>query len=296
MGQTIAEKILSAKSGRRVTAGELCLARVDFAFAQDGTAPLAIEAFRKLGGVRLAAPDRTAFFIDHSAPSPNLGVSNLHQMMRRFAAETGLRLFEAGEGVCHILVSEAGLVKCGDLLIGADSHTPTSGALNVFATGVGSTDLAATIMTGQLWLKVPETIRIELNGRLKSGVCAKDVSLFLIKTLTASGANYRALEPVGPVVKELSVDGRFTIANLAMESGAKTCLFEADEKTFQWLAGHGVDPKELQPVQADPDADCRRLAFDLSELVPQLAVPHQVDQVVPVSERAGLKIDQAFLG
>ncbi|MFH2068615.1 MAG: 3-isopropylmalate dehydratase large subunit [Candidatus Omnitrophota bacterium] len=296
MGQTIAEKILSAKSGRKVFAGELCLAEVDFAFAQDGTAPLAIEAFQKMSGKAVSSPDRTAFFIDHSAPSPNLGVSNLHQMMRRFAAEKGIRFYEAGTGVCHILISEEGFVKCGALIVGADSHTPTSGALNAFATGVGSTDLAATIISGKLWFKVPETIRIQLSGRLPEGTYAKDAALFLIKSLTASGGNYKSLEPFGPVVDELSVDGRFTIANLAMEAGAKACIFRADEKTFQWLGAHGLSRDECRPVSSDPDAAFAGISFDLSELPPQIAVPHKVDNVCPVGDKAGLKINQAFIG
>lgn len=296
MGQTIAEKILSAKSGRKVFAGELCLAEVDFAFAQDGTAPLAIEAFQKMSGEGVSSSDRTAFFIDHSAPSPNLGVSNLHQMMRRFAAEKGIRLYEAGSGVCHILISEEGFVKCGGLIVGADSHTPTSGALNAFATGVGSTDLAATIISGKLWFKVPETIRIQLSGKLPAGTYAKDVALFLIKNLTAGGGNYKSLEPFGPGAKELSLDGRFTIANLAMESGAKTCIFEADEKTFQWLSVHGVSRDECRPVSSDPDAAFTGISFDLSELPPQVAFPHKVDNVCPVMEKSGVKINQAFIG
>jgi 3-isopropylmalate/(R)-2-methylmalate dehydratase large subunit len=296
MGQTIAEKILSAKSSRKVFAGELCLAEVDFAFAQDGTAPLAIEAFRKMSGKGVSNPDRTAFFIDHSAPSPNLGVSNLHQMMRRFAAEKGIRFYEAGTGVCHILISEEGFVKCGGLIVGADSHTPTSGALNAFATGVGSTDLAATLISGKLWFKVPETIRIHLSGRLPEGTYAKDAALFLIKTLTAGGGNYKNLEPFGPVVEELSLDGRFTIANLAMEAGAKTCIFEADEKTFQWLSAHGVSRDECRPVSSDSDAAFTGISLDLSELTPQVAVPHTVDNVCPVREKAGKKINQAFIG
>ena len=296
MGQTIAEKILSAKSGGKVFAGELCLAEVDFAFAQDGTAPLAIEAFQKMSGEKVARPDRTAFFIDHSAPSPNLGVSNLHRMMRFFAAENGIRFYEAGNGVCHILISEEGFVKCGGLIVGADSHTPTSGALNAFATGVGSTDLAATIISGKLWFKVPETIRLRLSGRLPEGTYAKDAALFLIKKLTAGGANYKSLEPVGPVAGELSIDGRFTIANLAMEAGAKTCIFESDEKTFQWLNAHGVSREECRPVFSDPDAAFEELSFDLSELPPQVAAPHKVDNVYPVTDKSGIKVSQAFIG
>jgi len=296
MGQTIAEKILSAKSNQKVTAGEICLAKVDFAFAQDGTAPLAIEAFKNLGGEKVLFPERSAFFIDHSAPSPNLGVSRMHQMMRRFAGEQGVRLYEAGSGVCHILISEEGFVRCGGLLVGADSHTPTSGALNAFATGVGSTDLAAVLITGQLWFKVPETIRITLNGKLSEKVYAKDVALFMIKKLTASGANYKSLEPTGPVVSGFSIESRFTIANLAMEAGAKTCLFEPDEKTFAWLEEHNVAKKDYQPVFSDPDAERKDLVFDLSELEPQVSAPHQVDNVYPVTEKAGIKIDQAFIG
>ena len=296
MGQTIAEKILSAKSGGKVFAGELCLAEVDFAFAQDGTAPLAIESFEKMAGKRVAHPEKTAFFIDHSAPSPNMGVSNLHRMMREFSARYGIRLYEAGSGVCHILVSEEGFVRCGGLIIGADSHTPTSGALNAFATGVGSTDLAAGLISGRLWFKVPETIRIALNGRLPGNTSAKDASLFIIRKMTASGANYKSLEPFGPVADNFSMDGRFTMANLAMEAGAKTCIFEADKKTFDWLGQYGLSGNDCSPVPSDPDAECTTIQFELSELTPQIAAPHKVDNVCPVTEKAGIKINQAFLG
>ncbi len=296
MGQTIAEKILSAKSGREVRAGEICLAEVDFLFAQDGTAPLAIEAFERMGGTKVAFPERVAFFIDHNAPSPNAGVANLHKMMRKFSQQHGIKLYEGGSGVCHILVAEEGFVKCGGLIIGADSHTPTNGALNAFATGVGSTDLAASLISGRLWFKVPETIRLNLSGRLPKGTYAKDVALFIVGKLTASGANYKCLEPFGPVVDSLSVESRFTIANLAVEAGAKACILGADEKTFDWLARHKVSKEECKPVSSDSDAECPTLAFDLSELSPLIAAPHKVDNIFPVTEKAGIKINQALLG
>ena len=199
MKQTIAEKILSGHSGKRVTAGDICIADVDLIMAQDGTAPLAIKAFEKMEGKNVKHPENVVFVIDHNSPSPNIGVSQLHQLMRNFVKKQGINFSDVGNGVCHIVLPENGYVKPGGLIIGADSHTPTYGALNSFAVGMGSTDIAAGLYTGKLWFRVPETIKIILKGKLPQGVFAKDVALFLIGKLRADGANYKMIELKGEI-------------------------------------------------------------------------------------------------
>ncbi|MDI6874851.1 3-isopropylmalate dehydratase large subunit [Candidatus Solincola sp.] len=295
MGLTITEKIFSAHLGREVRAGELVVAEVDFMMGQDGTSPLAIRAFEEMGGRRVRHPSRVVLVIDHSAPSPLEGVSNLHAMMRRFAAEQGVGLYDVGCGVCHCLLPEQGHVVPGDIVVGADSHTTTYGAINVFSTGVGSTDLAAAMLSGSLWFKVPETLRLELRGTLKPGVYSKDVALFLAGKLTADGATYLAVEYGGEIVSSLSVEARFTLSNMAVEMGAKAGLMEADEKVMKWLSGRAS--RAPRPASPDPDASYREvLEFDLSDLGPQVAVPHRVDSVKPVEEVEGIPIQEAVIG
>lgn len=295
MGKTIAEKILSRASGTDAHAGDLVVADVDFIMGQDGTSPLAIKAFQAMNGSRVADPERVAMVIDHSAPSPNEGVSALHALMRQFAREQGIRFYDIGEGVCHQLMPERGNVVPGDLVVGADSHTTTYGALNVFSTGVGSTDLAAAMLTGKLWFKVPETYRLVCRGRLPRGVYAKDLILHLAGRLTADGATYLALEFAGEVIDELSVEGRFTLSNMAVEVGAKAGLMAADAKTLAWVAEHSA--RTPRPANPDPDAVyAHELEIDVEGLVPQVAKPHTVDNVVPVTEVEGTPIHQAVLG
>lgn len=297
MGQTIIEKILSRASGKKATAGEIVVAKVDYVMAQDGTAPLAIQSFERMEGKRVFDPERVHFVIDHSAPSPTEGISNLHKLMRDFAREHGCRLYDIGDGVCHQVMVESGKVGPGCVVVGADSHTCTYGALNAFATGVGSTDLAAALISGHMWFKVPETLRIVCHGILPRGVYAKDLILYLIGDLTADGATYMAVEYTGEAISALSQEGRFTVANMAVEMGAKAGLMEADEKTLAWIAVHGGKPEDFTPVAPDPDAVYAAVReYDVSTLEPQVAKPHRVDNVAPLSSVAGLKIDQAFIG
>lgn len=295
MGQTIIEKILSSHSGKSVQAGEIVVAQVDYIMGQDGTAPLAIRSFNEMGGKAVFDREKVAFVIDHSAPSPNEGVSALHKLMREFAREKGFRLYDVGEGVCHQLIPESGQVGPGSLVIGADSHTCTYGALNAFSTGVGSTDLAGAIISGRMWFKVPETIKFVCHGVLPAGVYAKDLILYLIGSVTADGATYMAAEYTGEAIRALSQEGRFTVANMAIEMGAKAGLMEADEKTFAWL--RRFTGNKFTPVTADPDAVYTRVVeYNVSALEPQVALPHQVDNVVPVGEAAGTPVQQAVLG
>ena len=295
MGKTIIEKILSAHSGQECTAGDIVVAQVDFVMGQDGTSPLAIRAFENMDGKELFNPDKVALVIDHSSPSPLEGVSALHKLMREFAKSKGCRMYDIGEGVCHQLIPESGKVGPGSLVIGADSHTCTYGALNAFSTGVGSTDLAGGLISGKMWFKVPETVKFVCNGTLPKGIYAKDLILYLMGQVTADGCTYMAAEYTGEAITDLSMEGRFTVSNMAIEMGAKAGLMEADHKTFEWLKQH--TDRQFQAVASDPDARYQRvLEFDVSQLEPQVAKPHRVDNVSPISEVLGTPVQQAVIG
>lgn len=295
MGRTIIEKILSAKSGQEAYAGDIVVAAVDYLMGQDGTAPLAIRAFNDMGGTAVFDRRRVAFVIDHSAPSPNEGVSALHKLMREFAGNCGFCLHDIGKGVCHQVLPESGEIGPGCLVIGADSHTCTYGALNAFSTGVGSTDLAGGMISGQMWFKVPETIKFVCNGILPAGVYSKDLILHIIGDVTADGATYMSTEYVGEAIGSMSQEARFTMSNMAIEMGAKAGLMEADEKTFAWLGR--FTGREFTPVTADHDAVYAQvLEYDVAKLEPQVARPHRVDNVAPVSSEAGKTIHQAVIG
>ncbi|RLE08123.1 3-isopropylmalate dehydratase large subunit, partial [Candidatus Aerophobetes bacterium] len=295
MGKTIAEKILSSHSGKDARAGEIVVCDVDFAMAQDGTAPLTIRVFQRMGKKKVFDGKKLALFIDHSAPSPNKEVSSLHSLMRNFAKEQRIRLYDIGEGVCHVVGPEEGWIVAGDLVVGADSHTCTYGALNAFSTGVGSTDLAAVFSSGKLWLRVPESIRIVCRGKLPPGVYAKDLALYLIGKLSSRGATYKCIEFEGEAISNLSIEARFTLSNMAMEAGAKAGIMRGDEKTEKWLKGHSR--RKFRFVEPDEDAFYEKvLEYDVSHLTPQVARPHTVDNVVPIDEVEGVSIQQAFLG
>ncbi|MCM8761776.1 MAG: 3-isopropylmalate dehydratase large subunit [Candidatus Omnitrophica bacterium] len=295
MGQTIAEKIISSHSGKKVFAGEIVLAKVDFLMAQDGTAPLVIKAFEQFGTDKVFNPGKAAFVIDHNSPSQSQGVSALHKMMRDFSKRYGIKLFDIGEGVCHILLPENGLVSCGNLVLGADSHTPTYGALNVMSCGVGSTDLAIALLTGSQWFKVPQTIKIVIKGKKPIGVYGKDIALYIVKALTAEGATYKSVEITGPAIKNISMSERFTLCNLMTEVGAKCGIMVADKKTEQWLKQHNI--KRYTPVFPDRDAVYEReVEIDISKLSPQVAKPHTVDNVENIEYVKGIEIQQAFIG
>jgi 3-isopropylmalate/(R)-2-methylmalate dehydratase large subunit len=288
MKQTISEKILSRHANKPVKAGDIAIVRVDGVMATDATAPFAIKAFRQMGGKKLWDSERVSLIIDHASPAPNETVANLHKLMRDFSAEMGCRLYDIGEGICHQLMVENAHVKPGDLFLGADSHSPTYGALNAFGTGVGSTDLAATMLTGKTWLKVPKTIKITLNGEMKKGVTAKDVVLFLVKQLGSEGANYQAVEFTGETVKSMTLASRMVLANMSSEMGAKAGLVDPS----------GLElPYEFEPTFPDSDAEyVRELTFDVSSLRPQIAKPHSPEYVVAIDDVLGTKIHYAFIG
>ncbi len=271
------------------------MADVDFVMGQDGTSPLAIRALENMGVHTVFDPDKVALVMDHSSPSPIEGVSALHTMMREFGKKTGATIYDVGEGVCHQLIPENGHVVPGDLMVGCDSHTCTYGALNVFSTGVGSTDGAAAMASGKLWFKVPETMKVTYAGELQPGVFSKDLILFLAGQIGVDGATYEAIEFDGPVIDALSIDARLTISNMAIEVGAKAGLMKADEKTLRWFEGRGT--KVPQPQEPDSDAVYREhLTFDVSTIGPQIAKPHAVDNVSPIEELVGTPIAEGVLG
>ena len=295
MGSTIAEKILSNHGHKPLKAGDVAVCDVDFCFGQDGTSSIIIDSFKKLGVDQAFDASKFCMIIDHSAPSPNMGVSEIHKKMRDFAKELNVGLYDVGCGVCHQLIPQKGHVTCGDLVLGADSHTCTYGAINVFSTGVGSTDLAITLAGGKNWFKVPETIKVVVKGKLPKGVYSKDIILHIIKDIGSNGATYKSIEFYGQAITALSVDARLTISNMAVEMGAKAGLMEADDKVLKWVSERSKKP--AKPVKADIDARYTAVKeYDILGLVPQVAKPHAVDNVSDVGELAETKIDQAFVG
>lgn len=295
MGQTIAEKIISKHAGYDVKAGELCIAKVDVAAVQDGTGPLMVQEFKKLGKEKPANPERCILFIDHASPSPRKELSNTHVVLREFAKETGAILSETGCGVCHQRLVES-YVNPGEILVGADSHTCTSGALGAFATGMGSTDVAVSMALGKTWMKVPATFKIIVNGEFKKGVYAKDLILHLIGLIGADGATYKALEFHGSTIENMSMADRFTLANMAVEAGAKAGLFVTDEKTKAYLKQQGREEKFVE-IKPDPDAIYEQIIeIDATKLVPTVSCPHTVDNTKPAKDLKDVKINQVFIG
>ncbi len=294
-GKTISEKILSAKSGEDARAGDVVVCRVDCALGTDGSAPMAIDYFEAMGGERIRDPRQIVFALDHYAPAPSRNTAALHQRMREFAALHGVALFEVGEGIGHQLIVESGRAVPGSLVVGADSHAVTYGALNAFATGIGSSDLAAIMIGGRIWLRVPESIKITLTGRLPAGVYPKDAALSLAGRLGSDGATYQALEFGGPGLPGLDLEDRLVLSNFAVEMGAKNGIFPADEGTFAYLHGRTATP--FAPVTPDADARySREISLELDALAPQVALPHRVDRVTTLADAAGTPVQMVYLG
>ena len=297
MSHTLAGKVLGRAAGKEVRPGEIVVVPVDLAFAHDGTLPLAIQQMEKeLGTRKVFDPAKVAVFCDHASPSPSEKVSNVHIFMRKFAEENGIRQFyENGDGICHQLVAELYAAPC-KVIIGADSHTCTHGALGAFATGMGSTDTAVAMAFGKTWLRVPESHAYVLDGALKFPVASKDAILRIIGDIGADGATYASMEFLGEAVARMSMASRMTMANMAVEAGGKAGMCAADGTTRQFLADHGrkAEFRELSP---DPGASyAREYRLDCSDLEPLVAAPHRVDNVKPVVELAGTPIQQACLG
>jgi 3-isopropylmalate/(R)-2-methylmalate dehydratase large subunit len=275
MGQTLAQKVLARKAGlKQVEPGQIVTVQPDKLLTHDNTAAIA-KIFREIGVERVARPESSVVVLDHVVPAANF--------------------YDVGEGICHQVMPEKGHALPGSLIVGSDSHTPTHGAFGAFAAGIGRTEAAAVMATGEIWLMVPHSFRVVVKGQLPRGVYAKDVVLHIIGDLGADGADYRSVEFAGPVVEEMSVASRMVLCNMAAEMGAKAGVVEPDEKTRSWLQGRTDLP--LEEVSADPDAAYERvMEYDVSELAPQVARPHTVDNVVPLTEVAGTRIDQAFIG
>jgi 3-isopropylmalate/(R)-2-methylmalate dehydratase large subunit len=294
-GKTISEKILSARSGTDARAGEVVVCKVDCALGTDGSTPMAIDYFDAMGGKKVFDAQRIVFALDHYAPAPNRATAQLHQRMREFAATHGIKLWDVGEGIGHQLIVESGRAVPGSLVVGADSHAVTYGALNCFGTGIGSSDLAAIMISGRIWLRIPETIRVTLTGELPRDVYPKDIALHLAKELGADGASYQALEYRGPAVSSLDLEDRLVLSNLTVEMGGKNGAFAADKRTFDYLSGRNA--ASFEPVNSDADAKyVREIKIALDKLTPRIALPHLVDQVVPVHGAAGTKVQMVYLG
>ena len=295
MGMTLSEKILSEHAGKEVRAGEIAVVQVNLAYAQDGTGPLAVRKIQEMGFMEVFNPTKTLFFFDHASPSPKFELSNDHTFMRDFAGRTGCRISDVGYGISHQVVAERE-VKPGDVVIGADSHTCTGGALGAFATGAGSTDVAVAMALGKIWLRVPETIRVVVKGELPAGVYGKDIILHLIGKIGAGGATYKALEFAGDTIEHLEMAGRMTIANMAVEAGAKVGIFSSDEITRDWLNRMGR-PGDFRELASDLDAIYEKtIEIDARALIPTIACPHQVDNTRTIDEIGEVKVDQVYLG
>jgi len=298
MSMTITEKILALHSGRKnVAPGDLIEARVDLALAHDVTGPIAIRMFHETGAGQVFDREKVVLVADHFVPNKDIASAEQVKVLREFARTQQLvHYFEGGEaGVCHVLLPEKGLVAPGQVIIGADSHTCTYGALGAFSTGVGSTDLAAVMATGEIWLRVPPTIAITYTGKRRPWVCGKDLILKTIGILGVDGARYSALEYRGDAVRELPMYQRFTMANMAIEAGAKNGIMEADETTLNWLSGRSA----FEPLilKSDPDASFeKQLTIDVNGLEPQIAFPSSPDNVKPLSRAGDIALDQVFIG
>jgi 3-isopropylmalate/(R)-2-methylmalate dehydratase large subunit len=295
MPKTLAEKILSEKSGTDAKAGDIVIAKVDLAFVQDTTGPLTVRQFQTSGMGKLANAKKTILFIDHAAPSPNANLSNDHIFLRDFVGKSGCLLSDAGEGVCHQRVAEE-YARPGDVIAGADSHTVTAGGLGAFATGMGSSDVAVAMGLGKNWFRVPETFKIDVTGSFQKGVYPKDLILHLIGLIGADGATYKSLEFSGSAIKKMSMSGRFTIANMAVEAGAKVGLFASDETTHEYLKAQGRG-KDYKALEADADATYEKvIKIKANELEPTVSKPHTVDNTALAKDLKGIKIQQVVIG
>jgi len=295
VGKTIVEKIISKHLGEEVKAGDFCVVPVDMLMCHDSTGPFAIKAFKEFEKDRIWDPTKVVFVLDHATPSPNERVSGLHDMLRSFAKEQGIQLFDVGEGICHQLVLEKGLVLPGDIALGTDSHTCTYGAVGAFSFGIGSTDASGVLLTGKLWLKVPHTIKLAIDNKLQQGVYPKDLILHIIGLLKADGADYLCIEFAGDCIDDMSMGERMTLCNMAIEAGAKGGIVAPDAKTLEWVRNRSS--RSFVPQKSDEDAyfiDVLRI--DAAKLEPQVAFPHTVDNVHPITEAIGTPIQQVFIG
>ncbi len=298
MGMTISEKILASHAGRdKVVPDELLFAKLDMIMGTDVTVPLSVSVFNEVGATKVFDPEKIALVNDHFVPAKDVSAAELSKTMREFAERFRIsNYFEVGRsGLCHCIVPETGLVKPGDLIIGADSHTCTYGALGAFATGVGSTDMACAWALGESWFRVPHSIKIIFTGTLPEMVCGKDIILHTIGMLGVSGGLYCALEFTGPVIESISLSDRFTICNMAIEAGAKTGIIEADVKAEEFIRMNSTAP--YTSFKSDPDARYQQvIEIDVSNLEPQVALPYLPSNVVPISKVEPVPVHQVVIG
>ena len=295
MGMTIAEKIIARAAGLpEVHAGEIHTVELDYLMSNDGTSHLTVDKYNKLKNPHIEDVKKLVWIVDHNVPCDSPKTAASQKKMRDFAKEHGIAFYE-GEGVCHQVMLEK-YVSPGMLIFGADSHTCSYGALGAFGTGVGNTDYLYGMVTGKSWVMTPETLRFNLTGKLQNGATARDLILTIIGMIGANGANYHAMEFGGEGLKNLSISDRIAICNLCVEAGAKTGLMEVDEKVMEYLEEHG-GRKPAACFASDPDAKFEKVYdIDMSTIVPVVAKPHFVDNIAPVSECKGIKINEAFLG
>jgi len=292
--RTISEKILSSHSGSDARAGDVVVCTADLVLGTDGSGPMAIDYFEQMRGERLHDPDRVFFSLDHYAPPTSAATRAFHDRIRTFASRHGAAVFEVGDGISHQVAVERGLVAPGDLVVGADSHTVTCGALNCFAIGVGSSDLAAVMLTGSIWLRVPETILVRLVGARRQGISAKDVGLEVVARLGSDGANYMAIEFDGDLTG-FSLADRLVLSNLSVEAGAKAATFPCDDVTSAYLASCGGD--HGMPIAADPGARyAREETINLASLTSRVAIPHAPHHVTALQDAAGVPVHMVFIG
>ena len=296
----ISEKILAKASGKNVVhPGEIVDANVDMIMVHDLTGPLAVEAFKRIGVDHVWDNKKVVIILDHQVPAESVKAAELHKMLRKFAKEQKIRLYDVGKGgICHQVMPEKGHVLPGTLIVGADSHTCTYGALGAFATGIGSTEAAAVFATGKIWLKVPEAIRINVKGHFQKYVTPKDLILSIIGRVSADGAIYKSVEFAGPAIRDMSMAGRMTLCNMTVEMGAKNGIVEPDEITRKFLEGRTDKPLvSFESLKSDADASYEKvMEFDVTGLEPQVACPSSVDNVKPASELGNVPIEQAFVG
>jgi homoaconitate hydratase family protein len=296
----ITEKILAHASGKtKVQPGEIVDANVDAIMVHDLTGPLAIEAFKRLGVNHVWNNKKIVIILDHQVPAESVKAAELHKMLRKFAKEQKIRLYDVGKGgICHQVMPEKGHVTPGALIMGADSHTCTYGAFGAFATGIGSTEAAAVFAIGKIWLKVPEAIKINVNGKFQKYVTPKDLILAIIGKVCAGGAIYKSVEFTGSTIRGMSMAGRMTLCNMAVEMGAKNGIIAPDATTRKFLEGRVAQPlPPFDALQSDADAAyAKTIEFDVAGLTPQVACPSSVDNVKPASELSGTTVDQAFIG
>lgn len=294
----IIEKILANASGKQeVSPGEIVEANIDVAMTHDLTGPLAIKSFKEIGAKKVWDKNKVVVILDHLVPASSVISAGLHKTVRDFVEEQSIpNFYDVGRGgVCHQVMPEKGHVRPGEVIVGSDSHTCTYGAFGAFATGIGSTEMAAVFTTGKLWFRVPEVIKVDVTGKFQNLVTAKDLTLKVVGEIGADGAIYKGLEFSGPTMKEMTIDGRMVLSNMAVEMGAKAGLIEPDQKTVDYVKAR--TDKSFTAVKSDSDATYERVVnIDVSDLEPQVAVPHSVDNVKPVSEVEGTKVDQAFIG